>query len=168
MIDKKKYYNNLEFVSALFYADLLNEDDISDISNYLLNNGYDDTHLIDIWLSRKNDKTKILSNFNSFLREKGLAISSKEKAINILINLVFNEILGDKIPFMDGIEFITQYLVDNSKNEEFVGDYLGLEKIIGIYYAVDDGDITDKNEIKKALNLGIEIIREYEKTNTSC
>lgn len=146
----------------------MNENDISDISNYLLNNGYNNAHLIDIWLSHKGDKNEILSNFNSFLREKGLVISSKEKAISILINLIFNEILGDKISFMDGIEFIIQYLVDNSKNKEFVGDYLGLEKIISIYYAIDDGDITDKNEIKKALNSGIEIIREYKKANASC
>lgn len=161
MINKKKYYNNLKLVSVLFYADLLNKDDILEISDYLLNNGYNDNYLVNIWLSNKNNKNEIINDFNLFLNERGLFMDSKEKAIRTLINLIFDEILNNKISFMDGMEFIIQYLIDNSKNKEFVGDYFELEKVIGIYYAIDDGDIVDKNEVKKALNLGIEMIREY-------
>lgn len=161
MINKKNYYNDLGFIAALFYSDLLNKEDIFEISNYLTNNNYDSNYLIEILLDYKNNKNKILNNFDLFLKEKNLSITSKVKAIGILINKIFKEILNNKISFMDGVKFIIEYLIDNSKNKEFIGDYLGLDEIIGIYYAIDDGDIINKSEIKKTLNLGIKMIEDY-------
>ena len=162
MINKKNYYNNLEFISALFCLGLLNKDEIFGISNYLLNNGYDSIYLINIWLSYKDNKNEILNNnFSLFLIEQKVFISSKEEATNTLIKLIFKEVLNNKILFSDGVEFIIKNLIDDSKNKEFIGDYLGIDKIIGIHYTIDDCDLINENNIEKLKDLGIEMIKKY-------
>ena len=160
MIELKKYYNNLYFMSLLFNSNLLKIYDIIEIVNILTNKGDDNEFLINILLD-KNNTENVYDNFNKYLNLKKLIINDRKKLIEKIILFIFNEILINKINLMDGIEFIINDFLEQGKSEKYFGDYLNISDIISVYYTIDDGDITNKKELQKATNILFDLIKEY-------
>lgn len=160
MIELKKYYNNLYFMSLLFNSNLLKIYDIIEIVNILTNKGDDNEFLINILLD-KNNTENVYDNFNKYLNLKKLIIDDRKKLIEKIILFIFNEILINKINLMDGIEFIINNFLKQGKSEKYFGDYLNISDIISVYYTIDDGDITNKKELQKATNILFDLIKEY-------
>ena len=160
MIELKKYYNNLYFMSLLFNTNLLKIYDVIEIVNILTNNGDDNEFLINILLDENNTEN-VYDNFNKYLNLKKLIINDRKKLIEKIILFIFNEILINKINLMDGIEFIINNFLEQGKSKKYFGDYLNISDIISVYYTIDDGDITNKKELQKATNILFDLIKEY-------
>ena len=131
-----------------------------DLVNTLTNNGDDNEFLINILLDDSSTKN-IYDNFSKYLDFKKLIVNDREKLIRKIILFIFNEILVNNINLMDGIKFIIDNFLEHGKSKKYFGDYLNISDIISIYYAIDDGDIIYKKDIKKAINILFNLIKEY-------
>ena len=151
--DKKCYYDDEDIVS---YMDI----HIYEIARYL-NSKIPDDYLSNIITNRIDD----LNNrklFDKYLNKKNIKFSYPKKT---LIAKVFYYILNNRIDFDEGIRFV-HYNVSNRVNiTEYIGDDVGIEKIVGDYFAIDDGDITYEEDIKKLKILILEEMQQYIQNN---
>ena len=154
MLDFSKFYNDIYFIYALFKENYLKTDDIKKIADKLVI--YDDNkYLIDILISENNDD--VITLFDSYLKDKN--ISDKELKIEIT-KKIFDYILKKEIQMKAGIDFIHYQVEASSKYKKYVGDDLGIEKILSNYFLIDDGDVTDEKEVQKIIQ---EILLEMKK-----
>ena len=154
MLDFSKFYNDIYFIYALFKENYLKIDDIKKIADKLVI--YDDNkYLIDILISENNDDVIIL--FDSYLKDKNIYV--KDLKIEIT-KKIFGYILNKEIQMKEGIDFIHYQVEASSKYKKYVGDDLGIEKILSNYFLIDDGDVTDEKEVQKIIQ---EILFEMKK-----
>lgn len=154
MLDFSKFYNDIYFIYALFKENYLKTDDIKKIADKLVI--YDDNkYLIDILISENNDD--VITLFDSYLKDKNIYV--KDLKIEIT-KKIFGYILNKEIQMKDGIDFIHYQVEVSSKYKKYVGDDLGIEKILSNYFLIDDGDVTDEKEVQKIIQ---EILLEMKK-----
>ena len=60
-----------------------------------------------------------------------------------------------------GIDFVHYQISDQSKYKKYVGDDLGIEQILGNYFAIDDGDVTDEKQIQELTQEIYKEMQEY-------
>ncbi|MDR1220650.1 MAG: hypothetical protein LBK73_13705 [Treponema sp.] len=156
MIQFIDFYDDIGFMSALFYSDMLNNVDIYKIANHLTNNISDDNLVKIIVNGVDDDNNKKL--FENYFIKLNIKLLHPKKA---LIAKVFYYILHNRIDLSKGIKFANFEVSDNENITRYVGDDVGIEQILGNYYAVDDGDLTDKKDIEATKKLILEEMQQY-------
>ena len=147
-------------------TDLLNNLDIYEIAKNFNKNNSDDILVSIITNETDNDNNKKL--FKEYLDNKKIKFLYPKKT---LVAKVFYYILHNKIDIIKGIRFVHYYVSNNENITEYVGDDVGIEEIIGDFYAIYDGDITNEKDIETTKKLIFENMQRYvhdnmEKINT--
>ncbi|MDR0364081.1 MAG: hypothetical protein LBH92_03570 [Bacteroidales bacterium] len=143
MIDFSKFYTDIGFVAALFYNNLLTNEMVLDIADVLTQTENNDI-LIDILVSRYKDDN--LKKIEEYIKSKNMYIKDKKR---FLIKKTFQYILNGEISLNDGIRFINFEIIDREKTNMYLGDDVGVEQILGNFWAINDGDVTDTIQIKQ-------------------
>lgn len=159
MIDFSKFYDDIEFVAALFYNNLLTDENVRIIADKLTETENDDV-LIDIIVSSYTDDN--LKKIEKYIESKKIKIKNKKI---FLTKKIFQYILKNEISISDGIRFIHLEISNNEEIKEYVGDDIGIEQILGNFYAIDDGDVTDPKSIKRLIQKIQKEMKEYIKNN---
>jgi hypothetical protein len=142
-------------MAALFYIDILNNTDIYKIANHLNNKASDDV-LVKIIANGANGNNKKL--FENYLNTLGIKFVDSKRAV---VAKVFYYILRNRIDFYKGIRFLDFKVLDYENTTEYLGDEVGIERVIGNFYAVDDGDLDDEKKIETAIEYVIREMKQY-------
>jgi hypothetical protein len=159
MIQFTDFYDDIDFMIALFYNRALNNADVYEVANRL-NNKTSDDFLAKIIANGANGNNKRL--FDNYLNALGIKLFDSKRAI---VAKLFYYILHNRIDFFEGIWFARFYVSNNKNITKYVGDDIGIEQILGDYYAIVDGDITDEKDIKDLKQLILEELQQYVKDN---
>ncbi|MDR1217991.1 MAG: hypothetical protein LBK73_00085 [Treponema sp.] len=159
MMQFTDFYDDIDLIAALFYCDILNNTDIYKIANHLNNKTSDDV-LARIIANGVNGNNKRL--FDNYLNALGIKFFDSKR---YLAAKFFYYILHNRIDFFKGIGFVHEYVSNNENITKYVGDDIGIEQILGDYYAIADGDITDEKDIKDLKKIILEEIQQYVKEN---
>jgi len=160
MITFTKFYNDYEFMAALFYNDMLDSEDIYKIAD-LLTNKISDNELVNILLHKPNDHDNQIL-MNAFFERHNLKCNYPKQYI---VAKIFYYILQNKILLSDGIDFVHYDLSDYEAIKEYIGDDIGIEKIIADYDPIDDGHLTSEqsNILKSKIYKNMrEYIKQYQ------
>jgi hypothetical protein len=150
------FYDDIGLTAALFYCDILNNTAIYKIANHLNNKTSDDNLAAIIANRTDDDANKKL--FKNYLNSLGIKFSDPKRAV---VAKVFYYILHDRIDFYRGIKFLDFKVLDYKKITEYVGDDVGIEQLIGNFYAVDDGDLSNEKDIETAIGYVIRDMKQY-------
>jgi hypothetical protein len=156
MIQFTDFYDDIGFMVALFYTDMLNNADIYEIANHLTNKVSDDNLANIIVNGTDDDNNKKL--FENYLNKLKIKLLNPKRA---LIAKVFYYILHNRIDLRKGIKFANFEVSNNENITKYVGDDVGIEQILGNYYAIADGDIKDKKDIEATKKLILEELQQY-------
>lgn len=154
MINFVDFYKDIEFMYALLLENKLTASDLKQIANRLIITD-DNKYLINILISDENDN--VFELFKKYVQSKNITINNTKKEI---VKKIFFYILKNEIQINAGIDFLHYEISDYSKDKQYIGDNIGIEKILGNYISIDDGDITDKKHINKIKQ---EIIKDMQK-----
>ncbi len=154
MIDFTKFYDDLSFIYALFMENKLTIDDIRKISDKLVIEDGND-YLVNILIS--NDE-EVSNSFENYFKDKNIIIENPKIEIT---KKIFSYILKGCISMKAGIDFVHYQISDQSKYKKYVGDDLGIEQILGNYFAIDDGDVADEKQIHELTQEIYKEMQEY-------
>ena len=154
MINFIDFYKDIEFMYALFLENKLTVSDLKQIADKLIITD-DNKYLIDILVTNETDNISDL--FEKYVKSKNISIKNAKKEI---VKKVFHYILKNKIQMNEGIDFLHYEVSDYLKDKQYIGDNIGIEKILGNYISIDDGDITDEKQIDEIKQ---EIIKNMQK-----
>jgi hypothetical protein len=135
---------------------MLNDADIYEIANHLNNKTFDDA-LAQIVVNGPDDNNN-KELFENYLRKLGIKFFVSNRAVAAKI---FYYILQDRIDFYKGIRFVHHNVSNVEKITEYVGDDIGIEQILGNFYAVDDGDLDDEKDIEVTIEYIIRDMKQY-------
>ena len=155
MIPFLDFYDDIDFMIALFYNHMLNNVDIYEIAIQLNNKNHDDV-LAKIIANGVNGNNEKL--FDNYLNELGIKFAESKKAIAAK---VFYYILADKIDFYKGIRFVHRKVSIYENTKTYVGDDIGIEEILGNFYMIDDGDISSEKNIETTIEFIISDLKQY-------
>jgi hypothetical protein len=156
MIQFTDFYDDIGFIAALFYNDMLNNMDIYEIANRLTSKISDD-NLSKIIINGVDDNNN-KKLFEGYLIKLNIKFLQPKKA---LIAKVFYYILHNRIDLNEGIRCATYDVSDIADSTNYIGDDTGIEYIVGDYYAIDDGNLIYKKDIKIAKKLIFEGMQKY-------
>jgi hypothetical protein len=152
------FYNDIGFMAALFYNNVLDNVDIYEIANHLNSKTYDD--VLTKIIANGADSNTNQELFKNYLNAIGIKSVDYKRAA---VAKVFYYILHNKIDFDMGIRFISLKIIDDENAINYVGDDVGIEQIIGNYYSID-GE-TDEKDIKIIKKEILEEMRQYIRDN---
>jgi hypothetical protein len=157
MIQFSDFYDDINFMAAMFYRNLLDSMYIYEIANHLTNKISDD-YLTKIIANRGDDNNnqKLFENYLKKLRIKFLDHKK------YLTAKIFYYMLNNKIDFKEGIDFV-HYNVSDPKGA--VGDDIGIDRILSKYYAIDEGLVPDKKDIETLKKLILDEMQQYVRDN---
>lgn len=158
-INFSEFIDDIELMAALFYNNKLNKNDIKKIADNITSFESDD-NLIAILLS--DDTEEINYYFKKYIENKHIIINDKKR---FLIRKIFQYILNGRIDLINGIKFIDFEIRDFKDDKEIVGDSVGIEKVLGNFYLINDGDVTTEKDIESTKKIIQEEIKEYIKNN---
>jgi hypothetical protein len=150
------FYDDIVFIIALFFTGMLNDVDIYEIANHLNNKTPDDA-LVQIVVNGPDDNNNE-KLFRNYLSKLGIKFFDSNKAVAAKI---FYYILQDRIDFYKGIRFVHHNVSNIEKITEYIGDDIGIEQILGDFYAVDDGDLGDEKDIEVTIEDIIKGMKQY-------
>jgi hypothetical protein len=156
MGNMKHFYDDIDFMIALFFNGLLYNEDIYEIANYLNNKTPDDA-LAQIVVNGPDDNNN-KELFENYLNKLGIKFFVSNRAVAAKI---FYYILQDRIDFYKGIRFVDRKVSNYEKITKYVGDDIGIERILGDFYAVDDGDLDDEKKIEAVIEDTIRGMKQY-------
>lgn len=154
------FYDEIGFFSALFYNKMLDNRDIYYIAKILNNKISDDVFTEIIENGEENNNNKKL--FGKYLRVHGIKYIDPKRA---LIAKIFYYILTDRIDFYKGIKFAHRNVSDFKKTKTYVGDDVDISQILGAFYMIDDGDLSNEKGIETAIELIIMDLKQYINVN---
>jgi len=149
------FYDDIGFMAALFHNDMLDNADIYEIANRLNKKTPDDV-LAKIIANGTDGNNKGL--FDNYLNVRGIKFVDSKRA---LIAKVFYYILHDRIDFYKGIKFADIEMSNYENVITYVGDDVGIEQILGDFYAVDDADLMNEKDVETAIDFVISGLKEY-------
>jgi hypothetical protein len=157
MIQFTDFFDDINFIAALFYSNLLDSMYVYEIANHLTRK-ISDNDLVMIMAngSEDNNNQKL---FESYLSRLGVKFLDPKMALTAK---VFYYILNGKIDFKEGIRFVHY---DVSEPKGAVGDDIGIDQILSKYYAIDEGLVPDKKDIEAFKKLIFEEMQQYVKDN---
>jgi hypothetical protein len=155
MIQFSDFYDDIDFMVALFYNRMLSNADICEIANHLNNKTSDDV-LAAIVANGVNSKNNRL--FDNYLNSLGIKFFNSKRAV---IAKVFYYILHNRIGLNEGIGFVDHKVIDYGDPTKYLGDDVGIAQLLGKYYAIADGDVTDKKKIEDIKKLILEEMQQY-------
>lgn len=147
--------DDIYFIAASFYSNIFSNISIYEIANHLNNNTYDDILAKIIANGVDNNNKKL---FEKYFDAHGIKISDPKR---VVAAKVFYHILHDRIDFREGIIFLHHRVVDRGNTTEYLGDDIGIEGILGKFYQIDDGDLSDEKYIKTAIEDIISDMKQY-------
>ena len=154
MIQFTEFYDDIDFMIALFFNRLINDTDIYEIAKRLKNKTSHD--FLDIIIANgANGNNRRL--FYNYLNALGIKRTDSKRAIAAK---VFYYILHDKIDFYTGIKFVYRKVSKYENTKEIVGDDIGIESL-GIFWYIDDGDASDEKYIEPAVESVITGMKQY-------
>ncbi|MDR1219572.1 MAG: hypothetical protein LBK73_08180 [Treponema sp.] len=159
MMQFTDFYDDIDFMSALFFNYMLNDADIYEIANRLNNKTPDDV-LAQIIANGASGNNQRL--FENYLNALGMKFLAPKRA---LIANVFYYILNNRIDFYEGIKFTEFEVSKFDATIEYIGDDVGISKILGNFYVVDDGDLRDEKDIETAIKYVFRDMEQYVQDN---
>jgi hypothetical protein len=159
MIQFTDFYDDIDFMIALFFNYMLNDAEIYEIANRLNNKTPDDVLAKIIANGPSGNNQGLLYNYLSVLEIKCL---NPKRALTAR---VFYYILNNRLDFYKGIKFLDFKVIDHENITKYVGDDVGIERIIGNFYAVDDGDLRDEKNIETAIKYVFRDMEQYVQDN---
>jgi hypothetical protein len=157
MMQFTDFYDDIDFMIALFYNRMLSNADIYEIANHLNNKTSDDI-LAKIIANGANGNNKRL--FDNYLNALGIKLFDSKRAI---VAKLFYYVLHNRIGLNEGIGFVDHNVIDYGDPTKYVGDDVGIAQLLGKYYAIYD--ITDKKKIEYIKKLILEEMQQYVKEN---
>jgi hypothetical protein len=159
MIPFTDFYDDIDFMAALFFNDMLNNAHIYEVASRLHNKKPDDI-LAQIIANGADGNNKGL--FHTYLEAFGIKFLDLKRA---LIAKVFYYILQDRLDFYEGIKFADFEVSSYGDVIEYVGDDVGISKILGAFYLIDDGDLRDEKDIEAAITDVFKEMEQYVRDN---
>jgi hypothetical protein len=159
MIQFSDFYDDIVFMVALFFNYMLNDADIYEIANRLNNKTPDDILAKIIANGPSGNNQGLLENYLNALEIKCL---DPKRALTAN---VFYYILNNRLDLGKGIRFLDVNVLDYENITKYLGDDVGIERIIGYFYAVDDGDLTDEKDIEDAIKDVFKDMEQYVQDN---
>jgi hypothetical protein len=153
------FYDDIDFMIVLFYNRMLSNADVYGTVNRLNNKTTNDI-LAKIIANGPDGNNKRL--FYNYLDAHRIKLFDSKRAVAAK---VFYYILHNKIDFYKGIWFVHRNVSDNKNITEYIGDDIGIDQILGKYYAIVDADITDKKDIEAFKKQIQKEMRQYIKDN---
>jgi hypothetical protein len=150
------FSDDIYFMAALYYNDLLNKNDIYNIANHLTNTIGDDD-LIKILVNGEGDDNNI-KLFVNYLNKLNIKYLYPKETLTAI---VFYYVLQNKINMYSGISFVDRNVRNFEDTMHYIGDDVGIEQILGNYYYIDDGDAIYEEQIKEAEKYLIEELQYY-------
>jgi hypothetical protein len=150
------FYEDISFMALLFYHNRLDNKDIYNIASHLNNKTYHDILNKIIANGADNDNNKKL--FEYYLNVLGIKFLDLKRA---LVAKVFYYILYDIIDFYDGIRFAHRKISNRENITKYIGDDIGIERILGNFYLIDDGDLRNEEDIVTVIESIIVDIKQY-------
>jgi hypothetical protein len=157
MMQFSDFYDDINFMAAMFYSNLLDGMYIYEIAKHSTNKISDDC-LAEITANRGGDNSS-LKLFENYLKKLGIKFLDHKKYLTAKI---FYYMLNNKIDFKEGIEFV-HYNVSDPKGA--VGGDIGIDRILSNYYAIDEGFVPDKKDIETLKKLILDEMRQYVRDN---
>jgi hypothetical protein len=140
------FYDDIDFMIALFFNRMLNNAHIYEIANHLNNKKSDDV-LVKIIDKGTDINSKKL--FYSYLNAFGIKYFDSRRSI---VAKVFYYILHDRIDLGKGFKFVKCWVSDFKKTKKYVGDDVGIEQICGNFHSICDfADEKDRRILKEAV-----------------
>jgi ethanolamine utilization cobalamin adenosyltransferase len=157
MIQFTDFYDDIDFMIALFFNCMLNNADIYEIANRLTSK-VSDGNLAKIIVNGTDDNNN-KKLFENYLNKLNIKLLNPKRA---LVAKIFYYILHNRIDLYEGIKFLVDYRVSNFDDAiEYIGDDVGISKILGNFYAIDDGDLRNKKDIEAAINYIFRDMKQY-------
>ena len=141
MIDFSKFYGDLHFVAALYNNKFLTDTDIQQVANTLIDLKAEPM-LVAISVS---NSCNIKELFETYLKQQHIQIIDSKRE---LTKSIFSYVLAGKIDMTPAMEFINFNISEADKVKEYVGDDIGVERILGNFWLIEDGDLCD-DDFKK-------------------
>ena len=157
MIQFSDFYDDINFMAAIFYCNLLDNMYIYEIANHFTRK-ISDNDLVAIMANggEDNNNQKL---FENYLKKLEIKFLDHKKYLTAKI---FYYMLNKKIDFKEGIEFV-HYNVSEPKGA--VGDDIGIDRILSKYYAIDEGLVPDKKDIEAFKKRILEEMQQYVNDN---
>jgi hypothetical protein len=153
------FYNDIGFMAALFYNNMLNNVDIYEIASYLNNKTYDDVLTKIIANGADNNNKKL---FKNYLDALGIKFLDPKRAVAAK---VFYYILHDKIDLGKGLRFLNFRVVAHGNFNQYLGEDIGIEQIFGNYYAISDRNVTNEKDIQAVRESIFRDMQQYVRDN---
>jgi hypothetical protein len=152
-IQFSNFYDDIDFMAAMFYSNLLDSLYIYEIAAYLTNKTSDDSLAKIIANGGDDNNNKKL--FENYLNAHGIKFLDPKRYLTAKI---FYYMLNNKIDFKEGIGFV-DYNVSEPKYAG--GDDIGIDRILSKYYAIDEGLVPEKKDIETFKKLILEEMQQY-------
>jgi hypothetical protein len=159
MIPFTDFYDDIVFMAALFFNGMLHDAHIYEVASRLHNKKPDDV-LAQIIANGADGNNKGL--FHTYLEAFGIKFLDPKRA---LIAKMFYYILHNRMDLYKGINFINFKVRNNENITKYVGDDVGIEKLLGAFYAVTDGDLRDEKDIEAAITDVFKEMKQYVRDN---
>jgi hypothetical protein len=142
MIQFECFYDDIDFMAALFYNNILHKSYIFEIANYLTKKISDDNLISIIVNGSDDDNNEKL--FKNYLAKLKIEYLHPEK---IIVAKIFYYILHSKIDIKEGIDFIWNNVRVCKDPRESVADALGISNITSKFYSICEGLAGDNDNI---------------------
>jgi hypothetical protein len=157
MLQFSDFYDDINFMAAMFYRNLLDSMYIYEIANHLTNKISDD-YLTKIIANRGEDNNN-QKLFENYLKKLGIKFLDHKKYLTAKI---FYYMLNNKIDFKEGINFVHH---DVSDPKGAIGDDIGIDRILSKYYAIDEGLVPDKKDVETLKKQILDEMQQYVRDN---
>ena len=133
---------DLNIIASNFSLHRYLTEDIITISNQLLEKGYSSDSLYKLVIEENVSKEIVESLFKEALIELGIVIPESKEAVKSILHHSLSNIVNKKIDPIQGIKSLVDGLLKKIKlheeSDNYLGDFLGIEKLLSAYYSLDD------------------------------
>jgi len=150
------FYNDIGFMAALFYIDMLDNVDIYEIASHF--NSKASSNLLAKIIENGADGNNNDELFKNYLKMREIKYLDPKRALTAKI---FYYILHNRIDYDIGIKFVSSKVCNRENVINYLGDDVGIEQILGNYYAIDDGDVTYDKDIERLIDLIFLEMKQY-------
>ena len=148
------FYDDIDFMIALFFFGMLNNADIYEVANRLNEKTSDDI-LAQIIANGTDVNNKKL--FNNYLNALGIKFLDSRRAVAAK---VLYYILHNRINFYTGINFVYNNVSEHENTKYIVGDDIGIE-VLQQFWLIDDGDLENEKDIENVIESIIIKMKKY-------
>jgi|GEM_PF-3410602 len=142
---------NLSEIAAAHFIEAIETEELPLCSQHLLQKGKNSETISRLArIDESSSQEEILFLFQAILEEEKIIIENRKVAAFILVNYFIKEIVTGAMDPVTGVEHLLNQVYSRVNrlyhDVKFFGDSLHLEKLFGLYYAMEDLDSDQQQE----------------------